>query len=516
MHAWIRDKVVVGAVGGLLLCVGAGIVAERDPYSAHVEPTPGMLLAAKAPPIEIEPPPQADWDLPQEVPAPADPVQSTRAELARLADEASTPESSDPEDTDLALSNSTLTIARPDMKQLANNIQRELKQRRLAQQAIQGTPAAAPQTVSLQVPAAETIKEAQVNVAGVSAETFFLLDTEVQPGQLVRTNWTAGEALHGAQIPTPVLIAHGTKTGPTLCLTAAVHGDELNGIESVRRIMHAIKPGKLTGTVIGVPIVNLQGFQRHSRYLADRRDLNRFFPGNPRGSSASRMAYSFFENIIRRCDGLVDLHTGSFHRTNLPQLRADLTTESVMNLTQGFGSTVILHSFGGQGTLRRAAVDAGIPAVTLEAGEPLRLQEDAVEHTVKAVFTLLDTLDMYNKRSLWGNAQPTYYASSWVRADQGGILLSSVKLGRKVKEGDLLGTVTDPITNESSQIVAPYSGRVIGMALNQFVMPGYATFHVATTTSLEELPIDDNSDLHSQGGMNIAAAEEGMGSNESE
>ena len=341
-----------------------------------------------------------------------------------------------------------------------------------------------------------------------------LLASELPPGKLIQTTWSAGESLHGASIPTPVLVANGVENGPTLCVTAAVHGDELNGIEAVRRLMYSLKPDKLSGTVIGVPIVNLQGFQRHSRYLSDRRDLNRFFPGNPRGSVASRMAYSFFNDVIRHCDGLVDLHTGSFHRTNLPQLRADLHNADVLALTKGFGATVILHSSGGPGTLRRSAADAGIPAVTLEAGEPLRLQEDAVEHTVKALFTLLDTMHMYDKRSLWGNPEPTYYSSAWVRADQGGILLTEVKLGRRVKAGELLGTVTDPISNEQVPIEAPYPGRVIGMALNQFVMPGFATFHLATEAQIEEA--SDQEHFHSNAeGLDVAAAES-MGSEESE
>jgi predicted deacylase len=330
------------------------------------------------------------------------------------------------------------------------------------------------------------------------------VNAAVAPGEVVQTTWTAGEALHGAQIPTPVLIARGANPGPRLCITAAVHGDELNGIEAVRRFMYSINPAKLTGTIIGVPIVNLQGFQRHSRYLSDRRDLNRFFPGNPRGSSAARMAFGFFNDVIATCDGLVDLHTGSFHRTNLPQLRADLNNPDVLALTKGFGATVVLHSTGGQGTLRRAAVTAGIPAVTLEAGEPLRLQEDAVNHTVKALFTLLDTMSMYNKRSLWGNPEPVYYSSSWVRADQGGILLSSVKLGKKVKSGDELGTVTDPISNEQVAIKAPYAGRVIGMALNQFVMPGFATFHLATEGALDNL--GDEEHYYAEG-MDVAVSE---------
>ncbi len=316
---------------------------------------------------------------------------------------------------------------------------------------------------------------ATLHEADVDVEDGF---DDLAPGTLTRMTWHAGESLYGSAIPTPVLVAQGVEPGRTLCLTGAVHGDELNGIEIVRRVMYSLDPEKLTGRVIGVPIVNLQGFERHSRYLPDRRDLNRFFPGNPRGSSASRIAYSFFQQIVRRCDALVDLHTGSFHRTNLPQLRANLLDESVMEMTEGFGGLVILHSRGGEGTLRASAVRAGVPAVTLEAGEPLRVDDKAVEHSVKSLYSLLDDMDMYKRRSFWGTPEPTYYGSMWVRADKGGMLLGDVKLGKRVKEGDVLGTVTDPITNVKQEILAPHSGRVIGMALNQFVMPGYAAFHL--------------------------------------
>jgi uncharacterized protein len=243
-------------------------------------------------------------------------------------------------------------------------------------------------------------------------------------------------------------------------------------------VLHDVDPKRLAGTVVGVPIVNVQGFHRNSRYLPDRRDLNRFFPGNPTGSAASRIAHSLFSQVIERCDALVDLHTGSFHRTNLPQIRANLNLPEVVSLTQKFGSTVILHSDGADGTLRDAANSAGIPAVTLEAGMPMQIQEDAVSHSVKSIFTLLHTMDMYNRRSLWGNPEPVYYQSRWVRADSGGILSGGVRLGKRVRPGDLLGTVIDPISNEQSEILSPYQGRVIGMALDQVVMPGYATFHI--------------------------------------
>jgi predicted deacylase len=246
----------------------------------------------------------------------------------------------------------------------------------------------------------------------------------------------------------------------------------------VRRVMHDLDPKTLSGAVIGVPIVNLQGFRRGSRYLPDRRDLNRYFPGNPRGSAAARIAHSFFTQVIEHCDALVDLHTGSFDRANLPQLRADLRNPDVVTLTHGFGATVILHSEPAEGTLRHAATIAGIPTVTLEAGGPSQLELKEVMHGVKGVETLLNTLGMVDKVRFWGEQQPVYYRSSWVRANRGGILLADVSLGSTVRRGDLLGTITDPMNNASTNLYSPYSGRVIGMARNQVVMPGFAAFHV--------------------------------------
>ncbi len=314
-----------------------------------------------------------------------------------------------------------------------------------------------------------------------------ILGTEVPRGTTTRLSWSPSHTLEGIATPTPVLIVNGARPGPVLCLTAAIHGDELNGIEIVRRVLYNLKPKDLAGTVIGVPIVNLQGFHRGSRYLADRRDLNRYFPGNASGSSASRIAYSFFGEVIQHCDALVDLHTGSLQRTNMPQLRGDLRNPRVRELTEGFGATVVLQSRGATGTLRRAAVDAGIPAVTLEAGESLRLQEKAVDHGVDGITTLMTRMGMIERFSWWGTPEPVYYRSVWVRADQGGILFSDVDLADSVRKGELLGRVTDPITNISSEIVAPHNGRVIGMALNQVVLPGFAAFHIAIATPREEV-----------------------------
>lgn len=311
-----------------------------------------------------------------------------------------------------------------------------------------------------------------------TAETFEMLGEQIEPGTFRRLSWSDRQSFAGLDVAVPVFVAHGPRPGPVLCVTAAIHGDELNGIEIVRNLMFGIDLESLNGTVVGVPIVNIHGFQRKSRYLPDRRDLNRHFPGNTTGSAASRIANSFFTEIVSHCGALVDLHTGSLLRTNLPQLRADLNNEAIKELTQGFGATVVLHSPGSVGTLRRAASDIGIPAVTLEAGEPMRFQPDEVSHGVRSLRSLMSHLGMDARAGFWEEPRPVYYQSSWVRADSSGILASRVELGDTVSKGELLGTVTDPITNLRSEIVSPFNGRVLGKALGQAVMPGFAAYHI--------------------------------------
>jgi len=295
-------------------------------------------------------------------------------------------------------------------------------------------------------PLAAAVETAEGTADG-TARRLVILGTEVPSGTSQRLSWTATELFEGVPVATPVLVINGAQPGPTLCLTAAIHGDELNGIEMVRRVMHDISPDKLSGAIIGVPIVNVQGFRRGSRYLPDRRDLNRYFPGNSSGSAAARIAYSFFENVVAHCDALIDLHTGSFERANLPQIRADLRDPDVVTLAQGFGATVILHSTPGVGTLRYAATQAGIPTLTLEAGGPLQLELTEVKHGVKGIQSLIGSLGMLRKTRFWGKPEPVYYRSTWVRAESGGILFSDVSLGATVRKGDLLGTITDPMNN---------------------------------------------------------------------
>ena len=332
-------------------------------------------------------------------------------------------------------------------------------------------------------PMPEPEPESESELAGpepVPSETFTLLGKEVLPGTSTRLAWSPNIQIAGLSQTTPVLVVNGAHTGPTLCLTGAIHGDELNGIEIVRRAMYDLDPAKLSGRVVGVPIVNLSGFQQGSRYLPDRRDLNRYFPGRPDGTLADRIAHSLFTDVIGHCDMLVDIHTGSLKRTNLPQLRADMNNPEVAEFTRGFDRMAVVHSSGSPGMLRTAAVNAGIRAVTLEAGESLRIQEHQIEAGVNSLNSLMEKHGMISRMFVWGDPQPVYYDSTWIRAQHGGILFSDVDLGDRISEGEILGYVADPITNEQYPIRSNSNGRVIGMAVDQVVMAGFAAYHIGT------------------------------------
>lgn len=329
-------------------------------------------------------------------------------------------------------------------------------------------------------PAGDTLESTPESPPDLALE---LLGKRIEPGTRARVYWRSGATFLGDSMQVPVTVIHGAKPGPVLCLTGAIHGDELNGVEVIRRVLGTLDAAELVGTVIGVPIINMAGFSRGSRYLPDRRDLNRFFPGNPNGSSASRIAHDFFDKIARRCTAIVDFHTGSFDRANLPQVRGDLRLSSVVDLTRGFGATSVLHTPGAPGMLRRAATDAGIPAVTFEIGAPVRLEPIEIEHGVTAIETLMNNLGMTQRVRQWREPQPIFYESRWVRVTRPGMLFSDVKLGDRVRQGQRLGRVVNPLNDEASELVSPVRGRIIGMALNQVVMPGYAAFHVGEEAS---------------------------------
>jgi predicted deacylase len=347
-------------------------------------------------------------------------------------------------------------------------------------------PAASGQETAPALPAmpaaVEEVREPAVPAASSSVvstpwDTVELLGATVAPGDRRRLSLRAGESFAGDAVKIPVLVIRGTTPGPTLCMVAGVHGDELNGIEVVRKVFEETTPRELSGMLIGVPVANVHGLRRSSRYLPDNRDLNRFFPGHPNGSSASRIANALFEGVVEGCDALVDFHTGSQQRTNLPQVRGDLRVPRILELAKGFGTGEIVHNAGRPGTLRRAASDADIPSVTFEAGEPLRFQSREISRGVQGVRGLLTSWHMVPGGKLRSRHR-VYYRSRWLRVNEGGIFLTKRKLGDTVEIGEVLGTVTDPLTNDRGTVIATFQGRIIGMAVPQVVIPGFAAFHI--------------------------------------
>ncbi len=316
-------------------------------------------------------------------------------------------------------------------------------------------------------------------VAAAPAEPLQLLGTTVAPASMRALKLRAGESFAGDALTTPVLVAHGADSGPTVCLTAAIHGDELNGIEVVRRVLHGINPAALKGTVIGVPVVNLLGFTQGSRNTPDRRDLNRFFPGRPTGNYANRLAYQLFSQLIEpNCTYLIDLHTGSFKRANLPQLRADLADPAVRRLAASFGATPILRRRGSARMLRRVASERGIPSVSLEFGEATTVQPQYVDKAVAALRVALGQLGLLAPLEAAQLPQLVYARPFWIRAPQGGVFMSRKVLGDSVVKGEIVGTIVNPLTDAHLDITAPDDGFILGLASDQFVLPGYGVYDV--------------------------------------
>lgn len=311
----------------------------------------------------------------------------------------------------------------------------------------------------------------------IPQEAFFdILGASVAPGTITQLSWPV--ELNSIKFNIPVIVAHGGFEGPIVGITAALHGDELNGIEIARQVLHGLNPEKLSGTMIAVPIVNIEGFVKQSRYMADRRDLNRYFPGDPGGVTPARFAHELFHKVILKCDALIDLHTGSYYRTNLPQLRADLTVDSVAEMITKFGGLTVLHSPGTDGMLRNAATAEGIPTVTMEVGGPLALNLADVSFGVKAVNTFLGEIGMIKRSGILAAPQPVFYESQWLMSDTSGILLADAELGANVKRGDQIARIVNPITNAEQVVKSPFTGKILGKAQNQFVSAGYIIFRI--------------------------------------
>jgi predicted deacylase len=279
----------------------------------------------------------------------------------------------------------------------------------------------------------------------------------------------------------PVYVCRGKKDGPTMFVSAAIHGDELNGIEIISRLIKSKVLRKIKGTLICVPFVNAYGVLNQSRYLPDRRDLNRSFPGSERGSLASRVAHEFFHEIVCKCDYGIDLHTGAIHRSNLPQIRAVLRDDETLLMAKAFNVPVILNADLRDGSLREAAVEEGIKILLYEAGEALRFDEVSIKAGVRGIINVMRHIEMLPQRKASKKATP-YIAneSHWIRAPESGFVSHHKQLGDKVSENDILASIKDPYGEIEAQIVAKETGIIIGKQNIPLVLEGEAVYHVAT------------------------------------
>jgi hypothetical protein len=280
--------------------------------------------------------------------------------------------------------------------------------------------------------------------------------------------------------------------GPVLFVSAAVHGDEINGVEIIRRLLLQPQIRRLKGTLLAVPIVNVFGFHNRSRYLPDRRDLNRSFPGREKGSLAGRIAHTFLNEVVKHADAGIDLHTAAVHRDNLPQVRADMHGERLKSLARLFAAPVALHSAPPEGSLRQAAIEADTPILVYEAGEALRFDEVSIRIGLRGVMNIMREMGMISLKRKSPKPSVVLRSSTWVRSPYSGVMRTLVKLGDLVQKDDLLGIVADPVSTEEYEMRSPSDGIVIGRTNLPLTYEGEAIFHIGRTsqTGLLETHLD--------------------------
>lgn len=317
---------------------------------------------------------------------------------------------------------------------------------------------------------------------GARRKAFEIGGEKIAPGERRMVNLPVANLYTNAPVNLPVIVLHGNKPGPTLFVSAALHGDEIIGVEIIRRLLKLPRLSEISGTLLAVPIVNVPAFLIQSRYLPDRRDLNRSFPGSETGSMAARLAHLFLSAIVGRCDYGIDLHTGAIHRPNLPQIRADLSHPENLRLAKAFGAPLLLNSSPTEGTLREYTTRKGIPVLLYESSEALRFDETCIRIGVIGVQNVMHAIDMLPPPDelLVRGAEPIVAKSAtWSRAPASGIFRAQVKLGQQVVKGQILGVVGDPWGETENIVTAPCDGLVIGRLKLPLVYEGDALFHLA-------------------------------------
>lgn len=312
-------------------------------------------------------------------------------------------------------------------------------------------------------------------------KTLTIGGVEVARGERKRIDIQVAQNYAHGDVVLPVVVVRGRKPGPRMFVSAAVHGDELNGVEIIRRLLARRSLRRIRGTLIAVPVVNVYGFTGQTRYLPDRRDLNRSFPGSPKGSLAARLAHTFIREIVDQCTVGIDLHTAAIHRSNLPQVRACLDDEETARLARAFGVPVILNADTRDGSLRQEVVEKGCPMLLYECGEALRFDEICIRAGVRGVLSVMRAVGMLAPptRSRPRLEPVLARSSQWVRAPDGGLLRVCAALGARVSRGQTLGFISTPTGESETEVKSPLAGIVIGRTELPLVNEGDALYHLA-------------------------------------
>ena len=315
----------------------------------------------------------------------------------------------------------------------------------------------------------------------VAVPPFHIGSHQIAPGSRETVDLPVSVLSDHTPMSMSVHVVHGKNPGPTLFVSAAIHGDEIIGVEIIRRLLRTTSLKRISGTLLAIPIVNSFGFMNHSRYLPDRRDLNRSFPGSTRGSLAARLANLFLTEIVDRSDVGLDLHSAAIHRTNLPQIRVSSKSKKALELAEVFAAPMIIRSPIREGSLRSVAAEKDIPILVYEAGEGLRFDEFAVRLGVTGILNVMRHMEMLPKsKSTKTMAAPiTSQSSHWERAPMGGVLRAYKGIGDEVAEGDILGAVSDPFGETEVELVPQSPGVIIGRSNLPIVNEGDAIFHIA-------------------------------------
>ncbi len=303
----------------------------------------------------------------------------------------------------------------------------------------------------------------------------------INPGERINVSLPVADLYTATSLNMPVKVISGRKAGPVLFISAAIHGDELNGVEVIRRLLKRKILRSIRGTLVAVPVVNVHGFLDQSRYLPDRRDLNRSFPGTPKGSIAARLAHLFIEQIVAKADYGIDLHTGAINRTNLPQIRANLDDTETLEIAKAFGAPVIINSNIRDGSLRAYAAERHLPVLIYEAGEALRFDEVAIRGGIRGILNVMRQIGMLPASKRAKPITPVIAKSTtWVRAPASGIIGAKVKLGSSVTKGQTIAAISDPLGNDEQPVLAAVDGIVIGRTNLPLAHEGDALFNLAS------------------------------------